>query len=120
MIDHEIPTYVSILLYTIYGLLLVSVVLTGWSMVRGLRLQGKEGGWQNGVPARRIAFLTVALLVVTMAITWLIGSTKSLSINGKTFSDAFWLKTSDMLIATPIVLIIALGVISVASMLKKK
>ena len=120
MIDYESPTYVSIVLYTIYGLLLLAVVLTGWSMVRSLRLQGKEGGWQNGVPARRIAFLTVALLVLTMAITWLLGSTKPLSINGETFSDAFWLKTSDMLIATSIVLIIALGVMGIVSMLKKK
>ena len=120
MINYESPLYVSIVLYTIYALLLLAAALTGWSVVRSLRLQGKEGGRLHGVPARRITLITLALVVATMAVTWMLGSTKPLMNNGKTFADAFWLKTSDMFIITPIVLIAVLCLASLFSVLKKK
>ena len=108
MIDYESPLFVDIVLYVLYVLLALAVVLTTWSVVRGLRMRGKEGGVEHQIPARRIALLTAALLVVTMAVTWLLGSTKPLSINGKIFADAFWLRTSDMLIMTPAILFVVL------------
>ena len=120
MINYESPLYVSIVLYTIYALLLLATALTGGSVIRSMHLQGTEGGRQHGVPARSIVLFTIALLVVTMAVTWLLGSTKPLMNNGKAFTDTFWLKTSDMLIITPIVLIVVLCVASLVSVLKKK
>ena len=44
MINYESPLYIDIVLYTIYALLLAATVLTVWSAVRSLRLQGREGG----------------------------------------------------------------------------
>ena len=118
--NFESPTFVSLVLITIYVLLLVATALTVWSVLRGLRLQGKDGGRENGVPARSIALLTAALLVVTMGATWLLGSTKPMVVNGKAFADTFWLRTSDMLITTPIVLIVMLAIVSIVGALRKK
>ena len=118
--DYGSTTYVNAVLFTIYALLAAAVLLAAWSVARGMRMQGKEGGRDHGVPARRVALAVAAVVAVTMAVTWLLGSTATLTINGRPFTDAFWLRTSDMLIATPAVLVAVLGIAEAARLLRKK
>jgi len=106
MIDFESPLFIDILLYAIYAMIAVAIGLSVWSMVRGLRRQGKDEGGSNGIPARRIILITIALLVLTLLLTYLLGGTQPLVINGKPFSDTFWLRSSDMFINTSVVLIL--------------
>ena len=105
MINYESPLYIDIVLYTIYALLLAATVLTVWSAVRSLRLQGREGGRQHGVPARRIALIVAGGLVLTMAVSWLTAGTQPLTINGKPYTDELWLRASGMFITTALLLI---------------
>ncbi|MCR4809998.1 MAG: hypothetical protein K5896_09080 [Prevotella sp.] len=119
MINYESPLFVDIVLYTIYALLTVAVLLTVWSVVRPhVRGERCEVRGENGVPVRRIALLTGGLLVVTMVVTWLTASTEPLSINGKTYADAFWLRASDMLINTTLVLIAVVAAAIIFSVIK--
>lgn len=113
MINTSSPLFVELLLCTIYLLLAAAVVLTAWSLVRGVRQQGRGGTLSNGIPAGRIAWWTAALLLVVLLLTYAFGSTEPLQINGKTFADPFWLRTSDMLINSSAVLIViaAIGVL---------
>ena len=120
MINYESPVYVSIVLYTIYALLIIATALTVWSVLRGLKLQGKTDGKENGVPARKIAWLTAALVVVTLLVTWLLGSTRPLLINGNAYTDKFWLRISDMFVMTPIVLIGILVIAGIVGAIKKR
>ena len=114
MINYESPVFVSIVLYTIYALLLLAVGLTVWSVVRSIRMQGKK-------PGARSIWGTLALLVVTLVATWLLGSTKPLSVNGRIFDNSSWLRISDMLILTPIVLIIIIVVLmGVAEVIRRR
>ena len=106
MINFESPLFIDILLYVIYAMILVAIGLTVWSGLRSMRRQDKSDTRSNGIPARRIALLTVALLVVTLVVTCLLASTRELLINGKPFGDKFWLRVSDMFINTSIILII--------------
>ena len=119
MMNFASPLFVDIVLCTIYVLLLAAVALTAWSVVRGLRTRGGEGASEHGVPARKIALLTLALLLLTLGTTWLLGSTAPLTVNGKPFTSAFWLKTSDMLIATPVVLAVVLVAVALWGKVKK-
>ena len=118
----ESPLFIDIVLYTIYVLLAAAVLLTVWSVVRGFRRSGglKVRGYENGVPVHRIAWLTAGVLVVTLAVTWLTASTQPLNINGKTFADAFWLRISDMLINTALVLVVIVSAVVIYSMLKSQ
>ena len=118
----ESPLFIDIVLYTIYVLLAAAVLLTVWSAVRGFRRSGglKVRGYENGVPVRRIAWLTAGVLVVTLAVTWLTASTQPLNINGKTFANAFWLRISDMLINTALVLVVIVSAVVIYSMLKSQ
>lgn len=106
MINFESPLFIDILLYIIYGMTLIALGLTVWSGVRSMRQQDKSDTRSNGIPVRRIALITVALLVVTLLLTCLLASTSPLTINGKPFSDKFWLRVSDMFINTSLILII--------------
>ena len=116
------PLFIDIVLYTIYVLLAAAVLLTVWSVVRGFRRSGgvKVQGCENGVPVRRIAWLTAGVLVVTLAVTWLTASTQPLNINGKTYADAFWLRISDMLINTALVLVVIVSIAVIYSTLRSQ
>lgn len=104
--NYESPLYVNIVLYTLYALLLLAGGLTLWSVFRSLHLQAGDARSQNGVHHRCIALLTLALLVLSLLAGWLLGSTEPLTVNGKIYVDHFWLRVSDMLITTTVMLVV--------------
>lgn len=106
MLNPSSPIFVELLLWTVYALLVVSIGLTAWSMLRAMRMQGRGEVRSNGIPVGRIAWGTVALLIVLLAVTFALGSTEPLAINGKTYADSFWLRASDMLINTSLTLVV--------------
>ena len=106
MIDFESPLFIDILLYAIYALIAVAIGLSVWSAIRSARQQTKEDGRSNGLPVRKIVFATLALLLLSLLLTYLLASTQPLSINGQTFADTFWLRISDMFIYTSLILIV--------------
>lgn len=121
MINYESPVFVNIVLFTIYTLLLLTVGLTVWSVVRSVRQQGKSEAWTHGIPRRRIIVGTLALLLVTLGATWLLASTKPLKVNSNMYDNSFWLHASDMLIFTPIVLMVVIAVLMIiAEVVRRK
>ncbi len=104
------PLLTDALLYYTYFLCVAAVVVTVVSMARGVAV----GGWHRlddgGVASGRISIAVVALLIVTMALTFAFGSDEPLVINGRLFDEAAWLKLTDMFINTSIVL----GLVAVA------
>lgn len=83
------PFYVDLLLWAIYLLLVLAVGLIAWSTVRGLRLRKGQPATTNGVPTRIIAWASLLVLVLTLALTYLTGDATPLMSNGKPFDDAF-------------------------------
>ena len=112
MLNPSSPFFVELTLWTVYVLLAASLALTLWSVVRSMGLRGRGQADDNGVPATRIAWVVGGVLVVLLAVTYALGGTEPLAINGKPFADAFWLRTSDMLINSSLVLM-ALATIAV-------
>ena len=119
MINFDSPQYVSIVLHVIYVLLFLAVALTMLSALRSLFIQARSEGIEGRVPQRRIALAAALLLVVSLAVTWLLGSTSPLIVNGKTYNDAFWLRISDMLIYTSIVLMAVVAVVAVVGIIRR-
>lgn len=97
---------VDILLWVVYLLLAVVAGLAVWSALHGLRCRQKTVEPTRGVPARAIAWGTAALLVVSLVVTFLLGSSQPMLINGQWLKDAFWLKLSDMFIYTALLLLV--------------
>ena len=104
--NYESPVFVSIVLYAIYILLAAAIGLTVWSAIRGVRKQAAEGDDACSGPSHfRIVIGTAVMLVVILVVSWLTAGTEPLTINGKTYTDVFWLRTSGMMISTALLLI---------------
>lgn len=88
-------------------LLLVAVIVAVWSVVKSLRARQRELTNDNGVPARRIALGVSVGALIIMVVTWLVGSSREMLINGHPFSDSFWLKTADMFVYSVLILLAA-------------
>lgn len=107
------PLLTDMLLWYIYVLVFVTLVITVVSVVHDLRLRAKDNIIANGVRASRIAWLTAALLAVSLVLTFALGSSEPLSVNGRVFSSAIWLRLTDMFINTSIVLFVV-AIVAVA------
>ncbi|MBQ9644746.1 MAG: hypothetical protein IJV24_00110 [Prevotella sp.] len=112
---------IDLLFYVIYAMLAMAVGLTGWSVVRSLTCNRSEAV-VGRIPVRSIAWATVALLAVVLAVSYACGSTQPMVVNGQTFVNGFWLRVADMFIYTSAVLIAVavVGVLFGASGLSRK
>ena len=77
----------EVMLWLMYVTVAVTVVVTIVSVV------GR--GW-----------LVMGLTVVLLVVTYLAGSDQPLMVNGALFKDSFWLKVTDMLIVSSVILIV--------------
>lgn len=97
---------IDFLLIIMYLALAGAIGFSVWSAIRSLSRRDKSQQVVNRIPVARIAFGTVALLVVLLLITFLFGSASPMSVNGESFDKWFWLKASDMFIATALLLML--------------
>ena len=102
---YESSWFIDVLLYAIYALLAVAVAVVAWSLARTApqrigRLRALSVyEWLPGAVA-------LGVFVVTMLLCWAVASTAPLTINGRPYTDAFWLGTADVLINSSLVLIL--------------
>ncbi len=89
-----------------------------WSAVLTTRARIKGGRVKENARARRIGWLTAGGTALLLLVTFLIASSASLNINGKPFTDTFWLRLADMFIISTAVLIVVAVVALIFSKLK--
>ncbi len=99
------PILTDALLVFVYLLTALAVAVAIVAVVRGLRLKNKTDRVVNGIPAAKIARGSAILLTATLVVTFALGSSSPLTINGVTYADTFWLKATDMFIYTSAVLL---------------
>jgi cytochrome bd-type quinol oxidase subunit 1 len=109
--NYSSPTFVNIVLIVIYVLLAAVVGLTVWSAVRTMRRRSSED--EGGIKQHRTALGLALGLASLMGVLWLTGSRKPLVINGKVYSDEFWLPVSDMMINTATFLLVVIVILMV-------
>lgn len=104
--DYKAPLFTGLLLVFIYLLVAVAVGVAAVSVWHGLKQRDKGELTVNGIPAGKIAVGTAALLVLSLVLTFALGGSSPITVNGKVFADGFWLRLTDMFINTTIVLVI--------------
>jgi protein-S-isoprenylcysteine O-methyltransferase Ste14 len=67
----------------------------------------------NNVPAARIAYIISGSVVLLLVLTFLLGSSAPMTINGEQYAQTLWLKTADMFIYTALIMLIA-AIVAVA------
>lgn len=107
------PLFTNALLLLMYIVLVAAVVVVAWSMARGFKTSGGRQTRFNNIPTRRISLCVSAGTIVLMLLTFALGSSQPMRINGANYTDAFWLKVSDMFIFTSGLLIVA-AIVAVA------
>ena len=99
------PLLTDAVLVFMYVLVSGAVLLAVAAVAVGQRRSGGSSSVVNNIPAARIAWATVALLVGSLLVTFLLGSSKPVLVNGVEYTDTFWLKATDMFINTSFVLL---------------
>lgn len=107
------PLLTDALIGFIYTLVAAAVAAMGVSVFRSLKSGSGRQGTSAGLPGAHISYGIAAFVAVSLAVTCLLGSTEPISINGEKYTSAAWLRITDMLIDTSL-LLIAVAVLLVA------
>ncbi len=100
------PLLTDVLLVFVFVLLLAAVAAMGWGMVRAWRRRDRQAA-DNGVPAKRIAWGVAACTGALLVVTFLLGSSTPIWVNGNEYTDVFWLKAANMFVWSSVILMIA-------------
>ena len=111
--DFNAPLLTDMLLGYIYLMVVVAIGVTAYSVVHGIRTRGRQGYSENSVAAGRITIATWVFTVLLLVISFALGSTEPIKVNGKDFCEAIWLRLSDMFIISSGVMIL-LAILAVA------
>lgn len=72
--EYAAPTFTSLLLFLMYGMVLLTTGLTVWSVVKGVAsAKGSDSAASTGVPGSKITMATCVLFVVSMVVGYVIG-----------------------------------------------
>lgn len=106
------PLMTNVLLVFIALVFLAALALGIWTLVVSIRRRKGEGKVVNGVPVAKITYGVAGFTVLLLVLTFLLGSSSALSINGASYTETFWLKAADMFVYSAIILIVvAVGLI---------
>ena len=106
---------IDIILWAVYLLLAIAVGMAVWSAVHGVRTHEQDTDPLATRHTSMMGYATAALVAVIMLVTYLLGSAEPVPTGDKTFTDAFWLRLTDMFIYTSLLLIILCSAIVVAA-----
>lgn len=113
--DFVAPLFTDVLLSLMCLLLLASFLLAVWAVVHTYRSSGQvdEVSQSHGIRGRRISQVTWGVTAVLLIVTFILGSSSPLLVNGQNYQDWLWLKVSDMLVYSTVIML----VVAVASVL---
>ena len=117
MADSEL--FVDMVLWAVYLLLAGTVGVAVWSSVHGVRTHARNVDPLATRHTSMIGYATAGFVAVTLLLTCLFASTQPVQSNGQPFTDALWLRLSDMFIYTSILLICACSAIVVAAKFRR-
>lgn len=99
----------EVMLWLMYATLVIALVAAIISAVHSFRHRYDSIASSNKIPRKRIAWGVTGCTILMLVITCLTGSSQPLIINGISYTDRFWLKTTDGLIISSAILIIIAG-----------
>lgn len=104
------PLFTDVVIVFMEVLVLATACCAVWSLVRGLKIRGKGEKQENNVPTKKIGYSVTIGTVLLLLLTFLLGSSDRMSVNGVPYAHVFWLKVADMLISSSLVLmVVAVG-----------
>ncbi|WP_311441071.1 hypothetical protein [Hoylesella buccalis] len=105
--DFNEPLLTTALLFFMYALLVTTVGIGVWSILRETKRRRSESKVNNGIPTALISRCVSGGTLTVFILTFALGSTQPLMTNGKSFTDSMLLRMADQFIITSIFLLIA-------------
>lgn len=110
---------VDIILIVVYLTLAAAVGTLIYSVIHSTRMGSKTFTTVNGIPVGKILAIIAVAMVAVLALTFALGSGSTLTVNGKPYSEWFWLKTADMFIYTSALLFITASAFVVYGLVRR-
>ena len=104
--DFNAPLFTDVLIGLMWLFLVGGIGLTIYSMWKDYRGSRSEAV-VNGVLVRRIFRITWIGLLALLVLTFALGSSDPMLINGENYADWLWLKLSDMFVITSLLMLLA-------------
>ena len=104
--DFNAPLFTDVLIGLMWLFLVGGIGLAIYSMWKDYRGSRSEAV-VNGVPVRRIFRITWIGLLALLVLTFALGSSDPMLINGENYADWLWLKLSDMFVITSLLMLLA-------------
>ena len=104
--DFNAPLFTDVLIGLMWLFLVGGIGLAIYSMWKDYRGSRSEAV-VNGVPVRRIFRITWIGLLALLVLTFALGSSAPMLINGENYADWLWLKPSDMFVITSLLMLLA-------------
>lgn len=100
------PRLTTTLLIFVFLVLVLAVAVTVWAVIAHIRKRGRRDHTSHKVPVTIITISVVAFTVILLGISFAIGSSSAINVNGKAYEEAGWLKAADMFVITSLVLMV--------------
>lgn len=100
------PLLTDVVLVFMFLILLLAVAAAIWGVVRAVRMRDDLPA-DNASTPYRYGWMVAVGTVLLMALTFLLGSTAPIWVNGAVYDNAFWLKTANMFVWSSVIMIIA-------------
>lgn len=104
--DFTAPLFTDVLIGLMWLFLVGGIGLAIYSMWKDYRGSRSEAV-VNGVLVRRIFRITWIGLLALLVLTFALGSSAPMLINGENYADWLWLKLSDMFVITSLLMLLA-------------
>ena len=104
--DFNAPLFTDVLIGLMWLFLVGGIGLAIYSMWKDYR-GSRSVAVVNGVPVRRIFRITWIGLLALLVLTFALGSSAPMLINGENYADWLWLKLSDMFVITSLLMLLA-------------
>lgn len=114
------PRLTGIVLVLAYVMTIGTFVTAVVSLAMAFRRRDKKDSVVNNIPATRIAYTVTGGVAAVLLLTFLLGSTTPMNINGTQYAQTLWLKTADMFIYTAAAMLTAAIAAVIISMMRAR
>lgn len=101
------PLFTDVVMVLMMLMVAASAALVVWAVARHFKTANRKEKYDNNIPVRRLGLCVSGGTVAALVITFALGSSAPMKINGTEYADAFWLRVSDMFVCTSALLILA-------------
>ena len=99
------PLLTGVLIAFMILLTVVAVAIALIAACRSLKKNRRAAKVVDGIHAARLARTVVAVVIVSLVLTFALGSTQPVAVNGAAYDDSFWLRAADMFVNSSLLLI---------------